>query len=95
MDLSQISDHDLQEEIEKREKIRKEKQDIENQKRTNLISEHLDAFISLSRHTKTNCCDTDPRNYWRNECPRCSLLFAKSNKYVDFDIEISVKNLPD
>ncbi len=94
MDLSQISDHDLQEEVEKREKIRKEKQDTENKKRTNLISEHLDAFIFLSRHTKTSCCDTNPCNYWRNECPRCSLLFAKSNKYVDFDIEISVKNLP-
>ncbi len=94
MDLSKISDYELQEEIEKREKIRQEKQNIENQKRTNMILDHADVLIYLSRHTKTNCSDVDPCNHWRNECPRCSLLVAKTDKYVDFDIKINITNLP-
>ena len=95
MNIQDISDQELRSELERREHIREEKQRIENMQRATTILQYIDTLINLSHHSKTSCSDENPCNHWRNECPRCSLIFAKKDNYVGFDVSIKICNFAD
>tara|TARA_B100000925_G_C21590843_1_gene296179 strand:+ start:133 stop:432 length:300 start_codon:yes stop_codon:yes gene_type:complete len=96
MALDEFTDKQLQEELARREELRKQQLREERKERAEFLSQHIDLLLLLMpEHSRTSCSDKNPCNEHRG-CVRCNLIYAKdSNCWPEnTELSISVRELP-
>jgi hypothetical protein len=87
LDLSHISDEQLQAELKRRGE-RRQREELERRRsHCEEVENNVDALLVVARHISAACSDDEIRNR-SFECPRCFLLEVKLHRMMDDDYEL-------
>jgi hypothetical protein len=95
MDLTKVTDKELQDELKRRAEEARQARLAERQQRLDLVLKHRDTLLELVPHSRTSCSDQDVSNglysaEYGPRCTRCGLLELDDLK-DNFDVTVEVR----
>jgi hypothetical protein len=100
MDLQNVSDADIQKELERRRQVATEQERNSRDLHRVWVLENKDKLLELvPAHNRTSCSDKNLANAWDGRCVRCVLMEAKAYNNFNADlkvvVDIHIKVLPE